>query len=345
MWECVLSKVREDANILTTARKLTLVFHTFSDTLLRHLRTCQEAKRNSNNLHPDPGRQSRSKKACNRCAQSRLKCDGQVPCQRCKEKSLPCEYTRQGYRDPYEAYQITEKTEQEPPLNETSAESTTIEVFVPPQDGTRNTHNVALANSLMTPSPERPDVDRSNEVYPNESTDYTNASVLSGYDIGLSLEDSDWDALLNQGFNTNLNEAFDLSVFPASSVQDQIRTPWQFTGGLQLQQIDSVEGKCVAIRNYIQSLPSAFGHNSILRYITRDRLVSSIQMYAKHYQSIVPILHLPTFELTKTPPVLLLSMMLIGSCYAGNDIPAAAIIQCAMGVLLAIESSQVCVSS
>lgn len=44
---------------------------------------------------------TRSKKACDRCAQMKLKCDSHEPCSRCKRKSTVCKYTREGYLDPF----------------------------------------------------------------------------------------------------------------------------------------------------------------------------------------------------------------------------------------------------
>ena len=64
-------------------------------------------------------------------------------------------------------------------------------------------------------------------------------------------------------------------------------------------------------------------------------------VFAKCFQSIQPILHLPTFELTKTPPDLLTAMMLVGACYSSNVIPPTVVVQGAIHMLLVLESSSV----
>ena len=52
--------------------------------------------------------QTKTKRACDRCARAKAKCDYQVPCSRCNRKSLKCEKTRKGYEDPYAMYVVTD---------------------------------------------------------------------------------------------------------------------------------------------------------------------------------------------------------------------------------------------
>ena len=182
----------------------------------------------------------------------------------------------------------------------------------------------------------------------NTSLDHINAAFLSGYDsssINIAFQDLDWDSLLT------LPE-WPENVAPASSVpttssgftesSSTLKEPsWNFTEGLPLQQVDSVEAKCIELRNYIGGFQTGVDHTILAKYITRDRLVDCVQLYAKSFQSIQPILHLPTFELTKTPPDLLTAIMLVGACYSNNVIPRTIVVQAAIHMLLVSEYASV----
>ena len=51
-------------------------------------------------------KQTRNKRACDQCAKSKLKCDFQVPCERCRNRSIVCEISREGHHDPYSSFSI-----------------------------------------------------------------------------------------------------------------------------------------------------------------------------------------------------------------------------------------------
>lgn len=182
----------------------------------------------------------------------------------------------------------------------------------------------------------------------NTPFDHTNATPLSGYSstgMNDAFLDLDWDSLLtNLDWPENMvsanNAATASSDFTETSSVPK-EAAWNFTEGLQLRQIDSVEAKCVEIQNYIGAFQTGIDHTILSKYITRDRLVDCVQLYGKCFQSIHPILHLPTFELTKTPPDLLAAMMLVGACYSSNIIPPAIVVQGAIHMLLVLECSSV----
>jgi hypothetical protein len=191
----------------------------------------------------------------------------------------------------------------------------------------------------------------------NTPFEYMNATFLSGGGHGSTsmndaFQDLDWDLLLtfpegpdNVAPATNATTtSSDFSHFTETSSVPK-EPVWNFTEGLHLQQIDSVEAKCVEIRSYIGGFKTGIDHTILFKYITRDRLVDCVQLYAKFFQSIQPILHLPTFELTKTPPDLLAAMMLVGACYSSsNVIPPTVVVQGAIHMLLVLEGSSVSAS-
>ena len=78
--------------------------------LARHLRRCEKAKINKDLLPKGSAKRPRAKSACNQCAKSKLKCDSQNPCGHCKQSSLECKYTRQGYADPYMDFRVSRES-------------------------------------------------------------------------------------------------------------------------------------------------------------------------------------------------------------------------------------------
>jgi hypothetical protein len=167
------------------------------------------------------------------------------------------------------------------------------------------------------------------------SVDTAEDFFLPGYDmtdLNMPLEELQWDFLMPDF------QADPSTVFSLPALSEAIPNS-PFANGFQLQQLDSVEAKCIDIRSYLRTFRSSLPDEAISTYVTRDRLLTSIQWYGKFYQPVMPILHLPTFELVKTPPVLLLAMMLVGDCYCDSKIPAPTTLQFAIHILLLIESS------
>lgn len=83
-------------------------------------------------------------------------------------------------------------------------------------------------------------------------------------------------------------------------------------------QIDPVEKKCADIREIIRESSNGVIDEVLMSHITRANLVQLIEVYGRHYQPNIPILHGPTFCLVDESPVLLLAMMLVGACYSGE---------------------------
>ncbi len=77
------------------------------DVLSRHLRRCDAAQQHQHLFPSDVSKQARTKTACDRCCQLKLKCDSKRPvCQQCQNSSRPCKYTRPGFSDPYCAFRV-----------------------------------------------------------------------------------------------------------------------------------------------------------------------------------------------------------------------------------------------
>ncbi|KAL3483966.1 hypothetical protein BJX62DRAFT_219418 [Aspergillus germanicus] len=121
------------------------------------------------------------------------------------------------------------------------------------------------------------------------------------YDIGLLT------------YSTQTGYSFDLPEALFTTVHAQTYTSGAGFLGVQ---IDPVEAKCAEIRDIIKSWST---DDAMTSYITRDNVVHLIEIYGKYHQANIPILHGPTFNLVTESPVLILSMLLVGTCYSPKD--------------------------
>lgn len=190
-----------------------------------------------------------------------------------------------------------------------------------------------------------PDERRAVDPLNGESTYNNDAEALSVFDyalndVDLGLEDLDWDFLLN------MSETFDNITTAVENPAPERQSPitlrprtadHSVAEGFRLQQLDSVESKCLEIRDFLKDSQASISVDTITTYVTRGNLLQCIQLYGNNYHLQMPILHIPTFELPKTPSILLLAMMVVGACYSDKIIPAATIVQFAIHVLLTIE--------
>ncbi|KEF51133.1 uncharacterized protein A1O9_12747 [Exophiala aquamarina CBS 119918] len=153
----------------------------------------------------------------------------------------------------------------------------------------------------------------------------------------VSLEEVIWGSLRDWG------DAFDSSstvpglIDSEEAISDPPGSAWHRTEGFHLQQVDVVEAKCMELQSYLRASSANLPEGFIERHITRHNLVEFIELYGKHYHPIMPILHLSTFYLTTTQPVLLVAILLVGACHPEDLIPEAAIVQYAIHVLLLIK--------
>lgn len=118
------------------------------------------------------------------------------------------------------------------------------------------------------------------------------------------------------------------------------RGPLQ-TSGFSFQQIDPVEAKCVEIKTLLQTSEPFLSNETVSHHITRHNLITCVELYGRCFQPNVPIVHTPSFNLIKTPPILLCAMMLVGACYSDSLIPLSHLTKLAMQLLVIIEQQPV----
>ena len=108
-----------------------------------------------------------------------------------------------------------------------------------------------------------------------------------------------------------------------------------------MHQVDPVEARCLEIRILLQNSEPFVAKDIVTAYITRHNLIRCTELYGKHFQPNVPILHMPTFNLTEASPILLLAIMVVGACYSDDLIPNSHTNKLAMRLLVLIENQPV----
>lgn len=305
-----------------------------------------------------------------------MKCDSQKPCKNCIQKSFLCDYTREGYSDPYSPYRIDQ------PENGHEHGSST-----PKSD-----NNNAIQNAASDHSTAPGDDDDNSESFPifssedqansdghgNHAADFLPADTTMQMDlpdvdhhefsdnldflpVSESPADANFESWLDFPFEWNLQisdpNELELSLLLANTSSNDVISPnWSSLvpdllldntipteipiappepPGFLLHQIDPVAAKCSEMRELLQD---GLVDDTVLGYITRQNLVTTSELLAKSFLPNVPILHMPSFNISDTSPILLLAIMLVGACYSDNIIPLSETYQLAMRLLVLIET-------
>jgi Fungal specific transcription factor domain len=111
--------------------------------------------------------------------------------------------------------------------------------------------------------------------------------------------------------------------------------------GFSLTRLDPLEAKRNQIIELLRRSTPLDSENATYPYITRQNMVHLCHLYGRHFQHNLPIIHAPTFDMLKTPPILLLAVMLVGACYSKGSIPPAEVTKLAMRLLTAIAAEPV----
>ena len=296
--------------------------------------------------------QTKTKRACDVCAKSKAKCDGQEPCDRCRRKAIKCGKTRNGYEDPYGIYSIQNPVAVDIQLDNSSSDPKTLhndndhsnsEVdYAAPHLNKPSVHSTATRHDQDTYSPHHEAPNNMALVLPS-GKDF-NMSHLFG-DHGLADDEElcseldpasvyfssvgSLDYLFNpQNQHTLVSSPF---LFPFT------QTSCTFTGdGFSLARLDPIEAKCSEIIDLLKRSDPSDSEEILHSYITRNKMVSLCHLYGKHFQHNMPIIHSPSFDILKSPPILLLAIMLVGACYAEDSIPPPQVTKLAMRLLAAI---------
>ncbi|EWG54994.1 hypothetical protein FVEG_13066 [Fusarium verticillioides 7600] len=235
---------------------------------------------------------ARSRRACDRCAHLKAKCDSGRPCHRCISQGVSCAYN--GNLDQHNG------TLQQPALNSPGA-----------SDGGRGISSPPRTIAIPQASPQRS----------VETSDLLPVMTAQG-----SREESGW---LN-GDSHNLPWGLDvpsLPLFPpfvldgAPDVMLELEQldpkGLELSSGrlsepalsfLSLEQPDPLQAKCGAIQTLLQGPGPELPENVVTRSINRENLLQALQLFSRNFQHHIPILHAPTFNLATASPLLVLAM-------------------------------------
>ncbi|KAG4431543.1 hypothetical protein IFR05_012978 [Cadophora sp. M221] len=353
-----------------------------SDVLVRHLKGCNQTALHLNDKPAKPPtKRPRVKRACDRCAQVKSKCDYQMPCSRCCGKQLPCQYTRETDPQLRLIYSVENEVSQSP---DDDAETTNA----PPPSGIGqevasdgslpeeiigdNTRGSA-ATILPLSNSQPPPLDAFNmvdeldlslawnewsNIGPNGNLSYPPPPVgqwgemdsidpsMSNFDMDASSWRSSMVPRLGFWYGSSLSSPS--PVCTAGEMKIPVRGgdgdsglltlgSTKATHSFSLVQIDPLEAQSASLRELLKGPGPSIPEEVISSSVTRANLFIALRLYGEHFQPNHPILHAPTFDLANTPPLLLLAMFCIGSCYSRDIVPNKDIFKFAMHVFTSIE--------
>ncbi|CAJ0551539.1 Ff.00g114690.m01.CDS01 [Fusarium sp. VM40] len=277
---------------------------------------------------------SRTRRACDRCARLKAKCDSGYPCHRCISQGMTCLYN--GNLD-QQSDSLRQALSNTPGASNAGRRVSSPRIFMIPQ--------VPPQRSV-------------------EGSDVLAARAARGSCVGLADRfDGDSECDLEQipflqelALASDLTWGFDvpsLPLFPPFTVDGaldfmlepriEVSTGRLSEPGLSsqsLEQLDLLQAKCGAIQALLQGLGPEVPEDVVARSINRDNLLQALQLFGRNFQHHVPLLHAPTFDLATASPLLVLAMFTVGACYTDIVRPAKYIFSMAMRVLINVEKQQ-----
>lgn len=298
--------------------------------------------------------QPKTKRACNGCAKARSKCDGQKPCDRCRRKAIKCDKTRNGYKDPYGIYSVQNPVAVDIEVATSSSEAKSSHKdsdhtnpefdYAAPHLETSSVHSTATRHDQETYFQGHEAPNNMPLVLPSDK-DFNLAHLFGDYGLAddeeLSSEPDPASVYFSVGSLDYLFNPQNQHTLISGPVFCPFTQPSRaFTDdGFSLARLDPIEAKCTEIIDLLKQSDPTDAEEIIYSCITRNNMVRSCHLYGKHFQHNLPIIHSPSFDILKSPPILLLAVMLVGACYADDSIPPAQVTKLAMRLLAAIGAA------
>lgn len=363
-----------------------------SDVLAQHQRKCETTLQSQETVRPkESGKQMRTRRACDQCAQSKAKCDSKEPCGRCRSRSFACSHTRKA---PHRIVLYAPQQRDGSAVSGSGARSSTPgSPLTQSRDGeVRDFFVVSPTNvdiraggssnadmhqgellqqheALVTASGRRDELYNSSLlVDQRQMFDFGIGPMSEDLDFGPIFDTcSDLDSLpfysdrngtyeplqsslpqsiLGQGklisHHSLLTHKLISRIGAAISTLQPVPQPLQWTG-FSVDQIDPVEASCQGLRNLLKaSEPLVVTDEMISASITRENVLLCCRAYGEMFQRNYPIIHMPSFKLTETPPLLLLAVILGGACGSdGQPLSSAYITKFAMQTLILVQNQSV----
>ena len=112
--------------------------------------------------------------------------------------------------------------------------------------------------------------------------------------------------------------------------------------GFHMEQIDPLEAKCEELKKILKmAQPRIMDDEIISEYMTRENLLSFCQSYGTKFQRHYPIIHMSSFKVTETEPILLLVVMLAGACGSDAKFASNYLMNVATQILVLIQNQEV----
>ena len=99
--------------------------------------------------------------------------------------------------------------------------------------------------------------------------------------------------------------------------------------------------KCREVKSLVEEAELPCANDIVEQHINRQNLVLCTEYYGRHFHPNLPIIHLPSFDLTRAPLILCSAVFLVGSCYSGGLIPLPHVHKLAMRLLVWIRKQPV----
>ena len=134
-----------------------------------------------------------------------------------------------------------------------------------------------------------------------------------------------------------------LDDYETTPLQTGPRSP--VNDGFSIARMDPVEAKCTEIRELLKKSKPTLSSEIISACITRRNLLLCSELYGKHFQRNIPVIHAPSFNLVAASPLLALAVMLTGACYSEGLLPLEYVTKLAMELLVVIGAQEVLLAS
>lgn len=142
-------------------------------------------------------------------------------------------------------------------------------------------------------------------------------------------------------FRLTTEQELTIALLDPELIDNTTKVPSLLPNCFLLAQIDPVEAKCKELNDLLCTNGNRIKFESSNQCITRGKLVQSIELFGRHFQRHLPIIHTASFNLYEAPRGLLMAMYCVGACYGGNIMTNQDLLKAAMQVLTDIEAQPV----
>ena len=120
--------------------------------------------------------------------------------------------------------------------------------------------------------------------------------------------------------------------------------PHSGEAGFTEEQLDPRHTLCADIKSMFRSVPGSVREDILAAFVSPAKLLHFVDLYGRYLLHHIPVLHKPSFQALRTPPVLHAAMIVAGACFADDHTLAEMVDEFAIGLLKVIQNQQVSLS-